>query len=141
MYVTILAATDGSDGARRAVRRAVELASLFNADLHLLYVADSDQFSTDKPRDVVAELLADAEAAGEEHLRELEELALEGGVDHVHREVRRGVPHAEILDYADAHEVELVVMGTHGESGYESVHLGSTAEEVARRTERPLLLT
>lgn len=140
MYGTILATSDGSDGARRPVERAIELASLFNGTLHLLHVVDVEEYSADKPAEAVDSLLDEEESAGEVVLDELEALARESSVDPVHATVRRGVPHEEILDYADDHQVELVVMGVHGESGYESGRLGSTAEEVARRIDGPLLL-
>lgn len=140
MYRTILAATDGSDGARRAVERAVELASLFNGSLHLLYVVDVEAYSADKPAEAVESLLDEEEAAGADVLGELEALARESSVDPVHSAVRRGIPHEEILATADDEAVDLVVMGIHGESGYRSVHLGSTAREVARRIDGPLLL-
>jgi len=44
-----------------------------------------------------------------------------------------------ILDYAEDHDVDLVVMGTHGERGVRSALLGSTAERVVRRAYPPFL--
>lgn len=140
MYATILAATDGSAGAQRAVDRAIDLASLFNADLYLLFVVDTGQFDTDKPEEATEQLLDDLEAEGRETLGDLEAQAYDSSVQYVETEVRRGVPHAEVLAAVDAHDAELVVLGTHDADGHERVHLGSTAAEVARRVDPPLLL-
>ena len=140
MYESILASTDGSDGARKAVDRAIELATLFNADLHLLYVADIDQFSADKPEAEVESMLEDIEAEGDDILADLQSLATDAGVEYVETHIDRGSPNELILEYVDDEGIELVVMGAHGESGYESVHLGHIAHEVARRLDEPLLL-
>lgn len=140
MYETILAPTDGSDGSRKAVERAIELASLFNADLHLLYVANTEQFSPDKPEYEVDELLDDVEREGRDIVADLEEQVTASSVSYAETHVERGVAHELILEYADDLEAELVVMGTHGADGHESVHLGHVAQEVARRIDEPLLL-
>lgn len=140
MYETILAPTDGSDGARQAVDRAIELATLFNADLHLLYVVDTEKFSADKPDSEVEWMLEDIESEGEEIIVDLEGEAADAGVGYVDTAVVRGIPHEEILESVADNGAELVVMGTHGESGYDSVHLGHVAHDVAKRLEEPLLL-
>ena len=140
MYETILAPTDGSDGAANAVERAIELATLFNAELHLLYVADAEQFSADKPEAEIETMLDDLEDDGRRIVADLEEQAYDAAVSYVETRVDRGIPHEKILEYVDAHGIELVVLGAHGESGYEAVHLGHIAHEVARRLDEPLLL-
>jgi nucleotide-binding universal stress UspA family protein len=140
MYRTILVPTDGSRGARAAVDKAVELASLFNADLHVLYVLDTEQFSPDKPAEAVDDLLEEEAERAESTLSDLETAAEDAGVDPVFTTVRRGSPAAEILACADDVGAELVVMGTHGEGGMETTRLGSIADAVADRIDRPLLL-
>jgi nucleotide-binding universal stress UspA family protein len=49
------------------------------------------------------------------------------------RELRSGSPIAHITEYAQAHGIGLIVMGTHGRSGFSHVLLGSVAENVVRR--------
>lgn len=50
-----------------------------------------------------------------------------------------GVPSEEILDYADANGVDLIVMGTHGRTGLPRLLLGSTTERVVRLFDAPVL--
>lgn len=57
----------------------------------------------------------------------------------VETDVRRGNPHREILDYADEHAVDLVVMGTHGRTGLDRYLLGSVTEKVVRLSNVPVL--
>jgi nucleotide-binding universal stress UspA family protein len=45
----------------------------------------------------------------------------------------------EILNYAHAEQVNLIVMGTHGRSGIAHVALGSVAERVVRAASGPVL--
>jgi nucleotide-binding universal stress UspA family protein len=50
-----------------------------------------------------------------------------------------GVPHREILRYADDNDIDLLVLGTHGRTGREKrLHLGSTTERVVKESERPV---
>jgi nucleotide-binding universal stress UspA family protein len=51
--------------------------------------------------------------------------------------VADGKPVREILDCADEHDVDQIVMGSHGRTGVARVLLGSVAEQVVRRAECP----
>ncbi|MHC4952364.1 MAG: universal stress protein [Planctomycetota bacterium] len=50
-----------------------------------------------------------------------------------------GKPDANILDAAQRHRAELIVMGTHGRGGIEDLFLGSTAGKVVRKARCPVL--
>ncbi|WP_254663289.1 universal stress protein [Haladaptatus sp. W1] len=58
----------------------------------------------------------------------------------VETELLRGIPHEEILDYADENDIEVVVMGTHGRSGVEHFLNGSVTEKVIRNSTLPILV-
>jgi nucleotide-binding universal stress UspA family protein len=49
-----------------------------------------------------------------------------------------GSPGREIVDFVTAHDVDLVVMGSHGRTGLSRVLLGSVAERVVRRSPVPV---
>lgn len=51
-----------------------------------------------------------------------------------------GRPTREILQYADEHDVDQIVMGSHGRQGIERVFLGSVAETVMRRARIPVTI-
>jgi nucleotide-binding universal stress UspA family protein len=54
-------------------------------------------------------------------------------------DLRVGEPHEQILASAHERAADLIVMGTHGLSGYEKFLFGSTTERVLRQTEVPVL--
>ncbi|MDX1545735.1 MAG: universal stress protein [Rhodothermales bacterium] len=132
---TILHPTDFSEGAGTALEHALHLARHFNAVLHVLHVVPA--FGEDPVLNAYAaasgtehftqRLRADAEA----ELRTLAERHLSGVS--VRRVITAGIPGAVITEYAAAHEIDVVVMGTHGRRGVRRLLLGSTAGEVVHR--------
>jgi nucleotide-binding universal stress UspA family protein len=57
------------------------------------------------------------EESGEKITADLRELAEEAGIERVETAVVEDVSRRTILDYADAEDVDLAVMGTHGRTG------------------------
>ena len=134
MYDTILVPTDGSDGATAAVEHAIDLAATHDATVHALYAADM-QYSYDFD---VGRLLEIIEKEGESVVEEVAERCQDANVDSV-TAVRRGDPSRVILEYADDHDADIIVMGTHGRRGLVRFLLGSVAERVLRLSETPVL--
>ena len=50
-----------------------------------------------------------------------------------------GHPADAIVEFAKAHQIDLIVMGTHGRTGVARLLMGSVAESVVRRAECPVL--
>lgn len=115
----------------------MDLAELCEATLHVLHVVDERAYLTvpDDARAVVRDRL---EEDGRAAIESLAVRAEERGIK-LHRELRWGDPAAEILAYAVEADVSLVVMGTHGRTGYERYLLGSVAEKVVRVSPIPVL--
>lgn len=127
MYSKILLPTDGSDGAVKAIKPGLELAEQFGATVHTLYVIDTRFVAADT--DFVVEK---AEREAEQAVDYVDDLGTEYSVT-VEKHLRRGVPHKEILEAIEAHDIDLIVMGTHGRTGIDRfVHLGSVTERVVR---------
>jgi nucleotide-binding universal stress UspA family protein len=82
------------------------------------------------------ELQAKAEAYGTDLV---ERVADRFGDVQTRTEVRSGNPHETILDYTDEHDIDLVVMGTHGRTGLDRYLLGSVTEKVVRTSDVPVL--
>lgn len=53
--------------------------------------------------------------------------------------VEFGTPSEQIVSYADAHEIDMIVLGTHGRTGLRRVVMGSVAEAIVRQAECPVL--
>jgi len=143
-YTDILFCTDFSDHARAALPFAVDLAKKYGARLHLLHVYQEAghiaefELSSDAKTDYIRV----AHLVGTEMEKRLDALCEEiipdlGACDKL---MVRGRPHVEILRYAKEHTVDLIVMGSHGLSGFESVLFGSTAERVLRESRCNVLI-
>lgn len=52
---------------------------------------------------------------------------------------RVGEPGPEIIDYARNEKIDLIVLGTHGRSGFKRLWIGSVAEKVVRSARCPVL--
>lgn len=140
MYRRILVPTDFSATSRFAVSRACALARQFDAEIHLVNVLpllDLGPVATDMP----AVSRMDLEERWVRAARdELDAVARESRVPvPVTSEVARGHPFVEIVRYARAHQMDLIVMGTHGRGAVEHMLLGSVAERVVRKAPCPVL--
>jgi len=51
-----------------------------------------------------------------------------------------GSPAKEILKYSRSNNVDLIIMSTHGRSGFSSIVFGSEANKIIRQTKVPVLL-
>ncbi len=137
MYRTILVPTDGSEAAESAVSQAYEIAERFGATVHVLFVVDVD---VNTPLSLSTEPVVESvRESGEELTSEIAEEAPEG-VETV-TVVEEGDPHERILEYAGAHDVDLIAMGTHGRRGLDRYLIGSVTERVVRSADCSVLVT
>lgn len=135
MYDTILLPTDGSENSELAEEKALALAEQFDADLHALHVIDTRHHS--EPALSAMELVTDeAEDAAMKLLRDVTEAGTERGLD-VATRCCHGVPHEEILAYADDIDADLLVMGYRGHTHAEKI--GSVVDRVLHGTDREVL--
>jgi nucleotide-binding universal stress UspA family protein len=135
MFDDILVPTDGSEGSRAAIDRAIELANTSDAALHTIYVVDT----TGAGAAGAAGTLDAVEEQGRAAVDEVIDAADGADVGTVEASVARGPPHEAILAYVEEHGIDLVVMGTHGRTGLDRVLLGSTTEKVVRLADVPVM--
>jgi nucleotide-binding universal stress UspA family protein len=135
MYETILLPTDGSEASKAAYDHAMEIAERFDATLHVLYVADTTEYSTVTFEDNVVDSL---EREGKQVVDGVVEDAEARGVDAV-GVVMQGGAYETIQSYVDENDVDMVVMGTHGRSGFDRIVLGSVTEHVVRTADVPVV--
>ncbi|ELZ98944.1 UspA domain-containing protein [Haloferax mucosum ATCC BAA-1512] len=136
MYSEILVPTDGSKAAERAIDHALDLAETYDSRVHALYVVDTSIYtSLDAGADVVINAL---EREGEAATGHIKEAAKTSGAE-IETEVVTGTAYRSIRDYIDDHDIDLVVMGTHGRTGLSHYLLGSVTERVVRTSPVPVL--
>jgi len=139
MYDRILVPTDGSEGTTETLAHACSIATDNDATLHVLYVIDQRLYLAAE-EGTQDEVVASLETRGQEALDAATTQAGTEGVE-VETERRQGVPHTEIVEYADEIDADLVAMGTHGRTGRDRLAaLGSVTERVVESAERPVLV-
>jgi nucleotide-binding universal stress UspA family protein len=136
-FQTVLVATDFSDASRLALEYARVLARRFDAALRVLHVVEtpvplgSELF--------VPEVMTVAEHAVHDAQRQLAaamaELTEEGAIG----QIVVGQAAKKIVEYAADHDVDLIVMGTHGRGALAHLLMGSVAERVVRTAPCPVL--
>ena len=134
-YERILVPVDGSDASMVALDEAITLADRLGATIHGLYVVDPRQYHGFTTEDLVLDAL---EREGEAALADLRERCDTHEVP-VETAIEQGHPSAVICEYADANDVDRVVMATHGRRGLDRFLLGSVTERVVRRATVPVL--
>jgi nucleotide-binding universal stress UspA family protein len=139
LYKNIFIATDGSKQNQKAVMHSVELAKMSGAKLYAGYVVDTAAFASipmDAGWEMMYELL-EKEANGATET--VEDLAKKEGVT-VETVVLEGNPSHEIIEFADNNNIDLIIMGTLGKTGFDRFLLGSVAEKVTRNSKVPVLV-
>jgi nucleotide-binding universal stress UspA family protein len=138
-FRSIVCPVDFSDHSLSALRYAVGLAGHERASLAVLTV--NDPLLVDAAR--AAAFPADyVDEEAENELRDFVAKALPAGAAWAPQSdllVRTGEPEIEIFHCAAEREADLIVMGTHGLSGYRKVFFGSVTERVLRQTHTPVL--
>lgn len=134
----VLWPTDFSTGAERALPHAAVLASWHEADLHVLNVSgegaeekEGKERSFPVPVDTLSDLLRRKEEPPESV--DLESLTI------IQEQRENASPSEAIVEYADAQDMDLVVLGTRGRRGLQRLLIGSVTEEVLRAVPCPVL--
>jgi nucleotide-binding universal stress UspA family protein len=125
----ILIATDGSVKNRPALEEGIKIARAFGASVYAVYVIDMGAFSSMSADMPIGDTYRIIKAEAEEAFDRVKTLA---GDMPVTTSILDGRPAAEIVKYAAAKRIDLIVIGTQGKKGFERLLLGSVAEEVIR---------
>ena len=136
---SILVPSDFSECSDEALRYALELARRFDAELHLLHVVQDPITQPWAAEGFSVPLFEIVDEWQKQAMARLKAAVPEADRARVTVVSVVATPYAEILDYANAHRIDLIVMGTHGRGGVTHMLLGSIAERVVRRAPCPVL--
>lgn len=135
MFDRLLFPTDGSDGASAAFDHVLDIAAAHDATVYVLNVAETTYGGVVEMGGDILDVL---EREGEAIVDDAASRARERDVSVV-TAVVAGEPDREIVDYANGHGIDLVVVPTHGRRGLGRYLLGSTTERVVRQADVPVL--
>ncbi|MCA9217804.1 MAG: universal stress protein [Planctomycetales bacterium] len=130
----ILCPVDFSDSSKTALTFASALAREHDAELHIVYSYEEPFAYTEGafPGYVPPADLAPDHTA-------LNAMLPEGTGIRFRHNFLFGAPARTLLDYASEHDIDIIVMGTHGRTGLSRLLMGSVAEEVVRHAECPVV--
>lgn len=136
----ILVPTDFSENAQHAVDYAIALAKKSSARLHLLHTPVIPTYllmdlSYSPGPEAVTRILNDSQEALDTQAKGI----AAAGVEHFSA-IREGTVHEVIRDYAKEHDVDLVVLGTHGRTGVSKLMYGSVTERVIKTVHTPIIV-
>lgn len=137
MYDSILVPVDGSDPSDAAIEHARGIAQDQDATVHVVHAVELP----DRWGQTGAYPSLDFESLrrdGPEIVNDAVETLEDAGVE-AHGETFEGGPARVLPEYAAEHDIDLIVMGTHGRTGVRRVLLGSTTERTLRLADTPLL--
>ncbi len=128
-YKHILLAVDFSEGGNYVAEKALSLAYKHKSKLSIIHVLDNipmpdTNYGTviDLNQDSAYDLL-------EEEKAKLREVGKVLGVAIEHQHLVWGIPKQEIIAFANQHQVDLIILGSHGRHGL-ALLLGSSANAV-----------
>ena len=137
----ILVPTDFSTTSDAALDFAKTVARSFGASLHLLHVFEDPLVTagiaeaySPLPADLRASLVQDANKHLAQRVSDEERVRFRATT-----EVVSGFSAMGIVEYAQDHQIDLIVMGTHGRTGLPHLFVGSVAERVVRLAPCPVL--
>jgi len=141
MYKRILIATDGSDKSKKAAEEGIELAKALGAQVIALNVVNEVVIAS-----AVRQLGADRKevetklkSAGQKAVDDLKTMGTNMGVP-VSTIVNIGAPANSVIDTAASEKADLIVMGSHGESGASKLLIGSVVQKVLYWATIPVLV-
>lgn len=136
----LLIPLDLSAYTRPLLRTGYEVAAEYSAAVDLLHVVDASPY----PKPLVGaftlrDVVDDPERRAEGQMDHLIESLAPDAIP-TERYVREGHPASQIVAAAEEHDVDLIVIASHGRSGFEGFLVGSVTERVVRRASCPVFV-
>ena len=139
----LLVATDFSDASMPALEAAKSLAESAGAKVTLINVFDPTPMvppaAIPNPKGMEARIERELHEKIQKDLEELRSERFAGITDVELAVVRHANPALAICNYAEAHDVDQIVVGSHGRTGFSHLLIGSVAERVVRHAPCPVL--
>lgn len=142
MFKRILVPLDGSERAERAIRVAARIARTTGGSITFLRVvtaAIDAAWSVLEAAPWMQQAVETDQARAMDYLTRIASAQELAGIE-THTQVLSGVPAEHILSVMHAQQIDLLVMGSHGATGFKRWALGSVAQHIARQSPVPVLV-
>ena len=141
MFQKILVPFDLSTQSTRAFKVALDIAKCRDSKITLLTCLEGDAWHHkyyDARAD--AELIQKQKKVSKKHLEKLESLAERNNISVKSQIISSKSVVNDIVNYAKSRKYDLVVIGSHGRTGFDKLLLGSVANGVSQKTKCPVLI-
>ena len=135
----IVVPTDFSENSLKALKYAVPFARHFGAKVALLHVVQLNYSGVEFGPVDVPQLEAEVTKGAMDQLQKLKTDWIPEGIE-VEVKVLQGHPTHELCAFAQENKASLVIITTHGYTGFKHLLLGSTAETIVRHSPCPTLV-
>ena len=138
IFSKILVAIDSSDASMDAADYATAISQRYNAELYALHVihADVDLYGPHE----ASEFTKNMKTEGEKYLDKVKVKANEKDFQIKTEIISSKDIAGGILDFAEENNINLIVIGTRGRSGFKKLLLGSVASHVVTYAQCPVLV-
>jgi nucleotide-binding universal stress UspA family protein len=137
----ILCPTDFSEPSYEGLKAGSELAKFFSAELVLVHVISTAQILPASHEPAVAilpQILKEVEVSAQKSLEQIEKDQTANDIN-IRTLLLQGGAAEEIVRAAEEEAADLIVIATHGQSGWKKFISGSVTERVVRLADRPVL--
>lgn len=140
-YRSILLPVDFSKASTKALWTASEIARKYGSKLTLLHVTEAPEFTGYLEGDDLNddELSSSQIEEAEETLADFLSKAPLNGIE-VYTRVIFGRPGRKIVEFAHNEDIDLIIIPSHGKSGFEKLLMGSNVNKVVHRADCPVLV-
>ena len=140
-YKEILVPFDGSSFAKRAFKQALDIAKVQDSKITVLMIIKKEYPPIVGFSRLLPKLIKKQQKYAQNQIQNLKEIAVKQEV-HFASKIKLGTSAAkEIIDFVKTHKFDLVVMGSHGRTGFKKLVLGSVASGVIQHTKCPVMVT
>ena len=136
VFTNILVALDGSKVSQRALIEAIDLARLMNAKIQAVYVIEIvtsalNPLDQSDRMDNTLEMYRLLEREGKDVLERAQQYCADKGITIIPY-LKQGEPGTEIISLSEQEKCDLIVVASHGKSGFDRLILGSVSSFVVK---------
>jgi len=136
VFTNILVALDGSKVSQRALIEAVDLAGLMNAKLQAISVMEIvtsalNPLDQSETMDNTLEMYRLLESEGKDVLEKAQKYCADKGIT-VTSYLKQGDAGTEIITLSEQEKCDLIIVASHGKSGFDRLILGSVSSFVVK---------
>lgn len=139
---TILVPIDSKKEGNLVASKAIEIASAFESTVHLVHVTSAEKNNREDNDSEIEYISSDKLSKFEKEMGILNRFKSKfteaGLLCEVH--LLKGKPQQQILNLAEKHHVDLIILGLINHSTLYKVFVGSVSNEVIKGTKTPVLL-